>query len=97
DEVIDYATVDFAEVVRDIDVVLDTLGGDAVARSLGVLRQGGHLVTAVADEDLELAAKFEAAGMRFSGIAVDPDPVALRQLVELVDQGKLRVHVQETF
>lgn len=97
DEVIDYQTTDFAEVVREIDVVLDTLGGDAVERSLGVLRPGGHLVTAVAEEDTELIAKFEAAGMRFSGIAVDPDPAGLRGLVALVEQGRLRVHVQETF
>lgn len=96
DEVIDYTRVDFAEVVRDVDVVLDTIGGDTALRSLGVLRPGGHLVTAVAEEDLALIARFEAAGMRFSGIAVEPDPVALRGLVDLVDQGKLRVHVQET-
>ncbi|GHF63395.1 NADPH:quinone reductase-like Zn-dependent oxidoreductase [Amycolatopsis bartoniae] len=97
DEVIDYATTDFAEVVRDVDVVLDTVGGDTAERSLGVLRPGGHLVTAVADEDTDLIAKFEAAGLRFSGIGVDPDPVALRGLVDLVEQGRLRVHVQETF
>ncbi|WP_410675542.1 NADP-dependent oxidoreductase [Amycolatopsis sp. cmx-4-68] len=97
DEVIDYTTADFTEAVRDVDVVLDTLGGDVPERSLEVLRPGGHLVTAVAEEDVELAAKFEAAGRRFSGIAVEPDPVALRYLVDLVEQGKLRVHVQETF
>ena len=97
DEVIDYTAVDFTETVRDIDVVLDTLGGDTAARSLHVLRPGGHLVTAVADDDVALAARFEAAGMRFSGIAVDPDPVALRGLVALVEQGELRVLVQETF
>ncbi|MGF6888911.1 NADPH:quinone reductase-like Zn-dependent oxidoreductase [Nocardia sp. GAS34] len=97
DEVIDYTAVDFTEVVSDIEVVLDTLGGDTAARSLEVLRPGGHLVTAVADEDAELIAKFEAAGKHFSGIAVDPDPVALRGLVDLVEQGKLRVHVQATF
>ncbi|MBP0458066.1 NADP-dependent oxidoreductase [Streptomyces montanisoli] len=97
DEVIDYAAVDFAESVRDIDLVLDTIGGDTVERSLGVLRPGGHLVTAVAEEDVVLAARYAAAGMRFSGIAVDPDPVALRGLVDLVEQGRLRVHVQETF
>jgi NADPH:quinone reductase-like Zn-dependent oxidoreductase len=97
DEVIDYTTTDFAETVRDVDVVLDTLGGDTAERSLGVLRPGGHLVTAVAESDAQLAAEFEAAGLRFSGIAVDPDPVALRGLVALVEQGKLRVHVQETF
>ncbi|WP_030372822.1 NADP-dependent oxidoreductase [Streptomyces rimosus] len=97
DEVIDYTAVDFTRAVRDVDVVLDTLGGDTAERSLEVLRPGGHLVTAVADEDSELIAKYEAAGMRFSGIAVDPDPVALRGLVALVEQGRLRVHVQETF
>ncbi|MFB6566096.1 MULTISPECIES: NADP-dependent oxidoreductase [Streptomyces] len=97
DEVIDYTTVDFTEAVRDIDVVLDTIGGDTAKRSLHVLRPGGHLVTAVVEGDAELAATYEAAGMRFSGIAVDPDPVALRGLVELVEQGRLRVHVQETF
>jgi NADPH:quinone reductase-like Zn-dependent oxidoreductase len=97
DEVVDYTAADFTEVVGDIDLVLDTLGGETAARSLEVLRPGGHLVTAVAEEDADLIAKFEAAGRRFSGIGVDPDPVALRGLAELVDQGKLRVHVQETF
>ncbi|QDQ09158.1 NADP-dependent oxidoreductase [Streptomyces spectabilis] len=97
DEVIDYTAVDFTEAVRDIDVVLDTIGGDTAGRSLGVLRPGGHLVTAVAEEDSELIAAYEAAGMCFSGIAVDPDPLALRGLVELVEQGRLRVHVRETF
>ncbi|KIF71667.1 NADPH:quinone reductase [Streptomyces sp. AcH 505] len=97
DEVIDYTAVDFTQAVRDIDVVLDTIGGDTVERSLEVLRPGGHLVTAVAEEDAGLTAKYEAAGMRFSGIAVDPDTVALRGLVDLVEQGRLRVHVQETF
>lgn len=77
--------------------MLDTLGGNTVERSLDVTRTGGHPVTAVADEDVELAAKFDAAGMRFSGIAVDPDRVALARLVELVEQGQLRVYVQGTF
>jgi NADPH:quinone reductase-like Zn-dependent oxidoreductase len=88
DEVIDYTAVDFAEAVRDIDVVLDTIGGETARRSLAVLRPGGHLVTAVAEDDAELVAEYEAAGLRLSGIAVDPDPVALRGLVELVEQGR---------
>ncbi|MFD4633584.1 NADP-dependent oxidoreductase [Streptomyces sp. NPDC058284] len=97
DEVIDYTAVDFTEKIRDIDVVLDTIGGDTVERSLDVLRPGGHLVTAVAEQDARLAARYEAAGVHFSGIAVDPDPLALRALVELVEHGRLRVHVQRTF
>lgn len=82
---------DFTGAVRDIDVVLDTIGGDTVERSLNGLRPGGRLVTAVAESDTELIAKFETVGMRFSGIAGDPDPVALRGLVELVEQGRVRV------
>ncbi|HEX7302073.1 NADP-dependent oxidoreductase [Lentzea sp.] len=97
DEVIDHTAVDFAEAVRDVDVVLDTIGGDTVERSLGVLRRGGHLVTAVAESEPGLAARFESAGLRFSGVAVDPDPVGLRGLAALAEQGELRVHVQETF
>ncbi|WP_194922749.1 NADP-dependent oxidoreductase [Catenulispora pinisilvae] len=97
DEVIDYTAVDFTDAAGEIDVVLDTIGGDTARRSMEVLRPGGHLVTAVAEDDLELIAECEAAGMRFSAIAVDPDPVALRGLVELVEQRRLRVHVQETF
>ncbi|MFG7946297.1 NADP-dependent oxidoreductase [Streptomyces cacaoi] len=97
DEVIDYRAVDFTEAVRGVDVVLDTIGGDTAARSLDVLRPGGHLVTATSEDDTRLADRCEAAGIRFSGIAVDPDPVALRGLVALVEQGRLRVHVQRTF
>ncbi|VVJ17555.1 Bifunctional protein: zinc-containing alcohol dehydrogenase / quinone oxidoreductase (NADPH:quinone reductase) (EC / Similar to arginate lyase [Amycolatopsis camponoti] len=97
DEVVDYTAVDFTGAVRDVDVVLDTIGGETAERSLGVLRPGGHLVTAVAEENADLAARCEAAGSRFSGIAVDPDPVALRGLADLVDRGRLRGHVQETF
>ncbi|WP_030881194.1 NADP-dependent oxidoreductase [Streptomyces sp. NRRL S-1868] len=97
DEVIDYRAVDFTEAIRDVDVVLDTIGGDTAARSLDVLRPGGHLVTATSEDDTRLADRCEAAGIRFSGIAVDPDPVALRGLVALVEQGRLRVHVQRTF
>ncbi|GAA4836896.1 NADP-dependent oxidoreductase [Actinomycetospora corticicola] len=97
DEVIDHREVDFAGAVTDVDVVLDTLGGDTVRRSLAVLRPGGHLVTATSEDDPELVAAAGAAGLRFSGIAVDPDPVGLRGLVDLVERGALRVHVDRVF
>ena len=44
DEVIDYTTVDFSAAVRDIDVVLDPIGGDYGPRSLDTLRPGGTLI-----------------------------------------------------
>jgi NADPH:quinone reductase-like Zn-dependent oxidoreductase len=95
DEVLDYAAVDFTEAVADLDVVVDMVGYGE--RSIEVLRPGGILVTGVGRTDLALAAKTAQAGRRFAGIAVDPDGAALERLAQLVDDGTLRVHVEETF
>ena len=48
DEVIDYRNQQFEEIVSNLDVVLDTIGGDTLERSWGVLKPGGFLVTTVA-------------------------------------------------
>ena len=96
DEVIDYKAVDFAKTVRDVDVVLELIGGGNAERSFGVLRPGGLLITAVERTNAELARKTEAAGLRFAGITVEPDYVGLERLTELVEAGKLRPHVERT-
>jgi NADPH:quinone reductase-like Zn-dependent oxidoreductase len=97
DEVVDYRMVDFAEAVREVDVVLDTVGGDTARRSIEVLRPDGLLVTIVGRRDFELAAQTREAGRRFVGIAVEPDQVGLEALTDLVESGRLRVHVDQTF
>jgi NADPH:quinone reductase-like Zn-dependent oxidoreductase len=96
DQVIDYKTTDFTSVVRDVDVVLDTVGGDYGTRSIDVLRPGGSLVTIVERTNVKLAELTEQKGRKFLGIAVEPDRVGLEQLARLVDEGKLRVHVSHT-
>jgi len=69
--------VDFTGAVRDIDVVLDTIGGDTVERSLEVLCPGGHLVTAVAEDDPVPAAP---GGASAAGSAADAQaPVEKRK------------------
>ena len=93
DEVIDYQRVDFTRATDEVDVVLDTVGGDYGERSLQVLRPDGLLVTAVDRTNAALAAKAQAAGRRFAGIAVDPDHAVLQRLADLLDEGHLRVHV----
>ncbi|WP_433890327.1 NADP-dependent oxidoreductase [Streptomyces sp. CA-111067] len=97
DEVVDYQATDFTEAVRDADVVFDVVGGGNGERSLASLRPGGHLVTAVDHSNAELRAKTEAAGLRFSGIAVEPDYPGLDALTRLVDEGRLRPYVTQTF
>lgn len=95
DEVVDYRTTEFTDVVRDADVVFDsTAQGD---RSLGALRPGGTLVSILEHGDRELAARVEAAGRRFAGISVEPDYASLEAIAELVDAGRIRPHVDATF
>jgi NADPH:quinone reductase-like Zn-dependent oxidoreductase len=97
DEVLDYRAVDFASEVGDLDVVLDLVGGDYGERSLPTLRAGGVLVTAADPMNRVLADKAGEAGVRFAGIMVEPDHVALESLADLVDDGRLSVHLDRTF
>lgn len=95
DEVIDYRTVDFTDTVRDVDVVLETVGGDYGERSLRSLRPGGLLITVVERASTVLKARTEAAGIRFAGISVEPDYVGLEALADLVESGRLRPNVAD--
>ena len=96
DELIDHQTCDFAAVVGDLDVVLDSLGGEIARRSISVLRPGGILITIVDRRDVDLAARTRAAGRRFAGLSVEPDYPGLEALAGLVDSGQLRVHLETT-
>ena len=97
DEIIDYRGVDFREIVKDADVVLDTVGGDYGARSIETLRPGGLLVTIVDRLNRELAQKVSEAGRRFAGVTVEPDHGGLEALAALAEAGKLKVHVEKAF
>lgn len=88
DQIIDYATTPFESVARDVDVVLDTVGGDTQARSWAVLKRGGVLVSTIQAPDPETAASHGVrAGMVYSAPPVGP---TLTQVAALVDGGQLR-------
>ncbi|MFI7226868.1 NADP-dependent oxidoreductase [Nonomuraea angiospora] len=94
DELIDYRNEDFAEVVRDVDVVLETIGGDYGLRSLRTLRKGGTIVSLVlSDLSPELHRQAAELGIRSEGMLVEPDHAAMRALAALVEAGRLRVEI----
>ncbi|GAA3081660.1 hypothetical protein GCM10020000_79490 [Streptomyces olivoverticillatus] len=97
DEVIDYTVVDFASVVSDVDVVIDPIAGDYQERSLSVLRDGGTLITIPARETEALASAAAARSIRSGFMVVEPDRRALLAITELVETGKLKVHVDAVF
>jgi NADPH:quinone reductase-like Zn-dependent oxidoreductase len=86
DVVIDYTTQRFEEVAREVDVVLDPIGGETQARSLGTLRQGGVLVGLMGLGQAGRAAQH----VRATAILVDPDTAALARIAQLVDAGDVR-------
>ncbi|MCL7489964.1 NADP-dependent oxidoreductase [Streptomyces sp. MCA2] len=93
DELIDYTQQDFAEAVRDVDIVLDTISGDYGARSLRTLRPGGTLVSILPLDDTFPAAQAREARVRAGFMLVEPDRAGLQAVAGLVDSGKLRVAV----
>ncbi|MFE2236388.1 NADP-dependent oxidoreductase [Streptomyces sp. NPDC059442] len=97
DEPIDYRTQDFAETVRDVDVVLDSLGGAHWSRSLRTIRPGGTLVTIIPPDADFPTAEAEARGVRAVFMLVEPDHAGLREIASLVESGRLRVLVDEVF
>lgn len=87
DETIDYHKTRFEDVVRDADVVLDTIGGDTQQRSWQVLKKGGILISTVGISAPENAAKY---GVRSVSFQVHPDGDVLRHITALIDAGKMR-------
>lgn len=87
DEVIDYRTQAFEKVVKDVDVVFDTLGGQVQEVSWNVLKPGGILVSIVSPPSEERAREL---GMRAGFVFIQPNAAILNQLAALVDAGAIR-------
>ncbi|KQY34563.1 MULTISPECIES: NADP-dependent oxidoreductase [Nocardia] len=94
DEVIDYTTTDFVDAARDVDVVVDTVGGEYGPRSLRVLRPGGIVVSLASPAEAALVEQARPLGVRAGFMIVEPDGASLRAIADLVEAGALRPHVE---
>jgi len=94
DDVIDYTVDRFEEQVRGVDLVLDSVGGEILERSWGVLHQGGTIVTIADSAPSEKAAQYGVRGVEF---IVEPNRAQLIEIAHLIDAGTVRPVVQETF
>ncbi|WP_030937615.1 NADP-dependent oxidoreductase [Streptomyces sp. NRRL S-646] len=97
DEAIDYRETDFAEAVKDVDVVLDTIGGDTSTGSLRVLRPGGIVVSILPVGPKDFDEEAERLGVRALRMLVDASHSGLKAIAELVEAGKLRPAIAGTF
>ncbi len=96
---IDYAKEDFVVALRrhfpdGVDLVLDAVGGQTLARSYELLKPGGRLVSLVETPDARLAAE---RGTRAEQLLVEPDGEQLAAIGALFDRKVLKVHVQKIY
>jgi alcohol dehydrogenase len=94
DEVIDYRTQTFEDIVHDYDAVLDTVGGETYSRSFKVLRKGGIIVSMLEQPNSELIEQYGVKSV-FQFTQVNKE--RLSKLAEWVDQNKVRVNVEKTY
>jgi NADPH:quinone reductase-like Zn-dependent oxidoreductase len=93
DEVIDYKTEDFSKTVRDVDLVLDPVGGETQSESWQTIRKGGTLVSIVGVDE-KAGKPFDVRAVSFHMVS---NGARLHQIRELVNAGLVRVKIGKEF
>lgn len=91
DEFVDYTQQPFEEVVKDVDVVFDTIGGDTQERAFQTLKKGGFLVTSAQTPSEEKAKEF---GVEAAFVFCKPNAGQLAEINRLIEEGKLKIHIE---
>ncbi|MEC3981513.1 NADP-dependent oxidoreductase [Amycolatopsis sp. H20-H5] len=95
DEPIDYR--DPAATATDLDLVFGLVNAQSDLRWLPSLNRGGLIVSVPGGTSDDVMAEAAKLGVRTARILVEPDQIGLHGLVELIEAGKLRVHVDQAF
>lgn len=90
-EVIDYQTTQFEDVLEPVDVVFDTVGGDVQDRSWQVIKPGGILVSVISPPSEEKAAAHQC---RSAYVFIDPRADWLTEIARLIDAGQVKTIVE---
>jgi NADPH:quinone reductase-like Zn-dependent oxidoreductase len=94
DVAIDYKTQKFEEIAKNVDVVVDGVGGETMTRSYPIVKKGGILVSLVGRVD---QAQLDKYGIRGASLEVEPNGDQLAQIGKLIDEKKIKVVVSQTF
>jgi NADPH:quinone reductase-like Zn-dependent oxidoreductase len=92
DVAIDYTKQKFEDVAKDVDVVLDSVGKDTLARSYGVVKKGGFIASLVAKPD---QAELDKYGIRGAPISVKPNASELAEITKLIDEKNIKPIVSQ--
>ncbi len=87
DVAVDYSKTRFDDVAKDVDVVLDPVGKETLARSYDVVKKGGIVMSLVARPD---PVELKKRGIHGAGISAHPDAADLAEIGQLIDAGKIK-------
>lgn len=91
DEFVDYTAQKFEEVVKEVDVVFDTVGGETQARAFQTLKKGGFLATSAGTPSEEKAKEF---GVEAEFVFCKPNAQQLAEINRLIEDGKVKIHIE---
>jgi NADPH:quinone reductase-like Zn-dependent oxidoreductase len=94
DQVIDYKSEKFEDLVEAVDLVFDLIGGETQERSFSVVKPGGALISTLQDPDKGRAAD---QNIRVGRYTAQPNGAQLQEIADLIDEGKVKVVVANTF
>jgi NADPH:quinone reductase-like Zn-dependent oxidoreductase len=94
DEVIDYKAQRFEDIIKDVDLVFDLVGGETQDRSWSVLKKGGSLVSTLAEPSKEKAA---ALGVHATRYTVSESGADLALIGGLIDAGRVKPFITRTY
>ena len=94
DLVIDYTTQNFEDELSNCDLVIDTIGGETLARSFKVLKKGGKMVSIKSQDNDNLAQKY---GVHLEWFFMSPDGKMLSEMAGLISQGAIKTVIDSVF
>jgi NADPH:quinone reductase-like Zn-dependent oxidoreductase len=94
DQVIDYKAAPFESVAKNVDLVLDLIGGETQRRSFGVLKPGGRLIATAQPPAEEEAAKHKVQAKMMQ---MQASATLLSRMGELFDSGAIKTTVAATY
>lgn len=94
DEIIDYQKQDFSTLIKDYDVVYDTVDGETYKKSYEVLKPGGVIVSMLEQPDEKLMKQHDVQAInQFTRVTTE----RLRELTKLVETGVIKPQIDKTF
>lgn len=97
DHFIDYKTENFEDVVQNMDVVFDLIGGDYIDRSLKTLKSGGTIISIPSATNAEVEEKAQKNGCQGVRFSLTPDAKDMQAIADLLKEGTLKPYISKKF